>query len=163
MSKYALFSSTAIIAAVLDQLTKIYIRSTMPLYTSIEVVDSFFNLTHVANPGGAFSLFADGHPVLRRLFFVGASTAALFFLLYMIRQVHESQRLLTLALGAILGGAVGNLIDRVWFGAVTDFLDFYWNDHHWPAFNIADSCISVGIAVLMAFSLFGKDPSAQTG
>lgn len=163
MSKAALFWGTAVVSIALDQLTKWYVRSTMPVFTSIPVVDGLFHLTHVENPGGAFSFLAAAPESVRRPFFLVVSVVAMFALVWMLRQVEEHQRLLTFALGGVLGGAVGNFIDRAWNGVVTDFLDVQWRGAHWPAFNVADSFISVGIVVLLGFSLFAREPEESEG
>lgn len=155
MSKHAIFLTTATLGLVLDQITKVYIRATLPLYESIAVIDSLFHITHAENPGGAFSLFADAHASIRRPFFLTVSVIATVALIYMLRQVREDQKLLSFALGAIFGGAIGNFIDRAWFGVVTDFLDVHWHGYYWPAFNVADAFISTGITILLAHSILG--------
>lgn len=161
MNKYWLFGVTAAIVAIADQLTKMYIRATLPVYAAIPVIDDFFHIVHAQNPGGAFSLFADVDASLRRPFFLLAAAFAVGFLVVMVRQLPATERLLTFALGGVLGGALGNLADRIWFGVVTDFLDFQWSGYHWPAFNVADSFISTGIVILLFSSFFGEEPAEQ--
>lgn len=148
---------------VFDQLSKWYVRRTMPLFHSIPVVDSCFHLTHVRNSGGAFSLFATADDAVRIPFFFFASVLAIGALLYFVRQVQPGQRLLLFALAGILGGALGNLVDRLTAGQVTDFLDLHWRGYHWPAFNVADSFITVGVVVLLAHSLFASDDGEEPG
>lgn len=143
---------------VLDQLTKWYVRDVMPLHGYLPVIDGFFSITHARNPGGAFSLFADAHHTVRVPFFLLASVAALGVLIYFLRQIPADHRWLLFAVSGVLGGALGNLIDRVAFGHVTDFLLFYWRDYHWPAFNVADSFITIGVTILVAHSLFAREP-----
>ena len=161
MRKYGFVLVVAAIALGLDQVTKWYIRHTVGLYESIVVLDSFFHITHVRNAGGAFSLFAGAPTVLRLPFLVLVSTAAVAALLLFVRRVEARHRLLLFALGAILGGALGNLTDRIASGEVTDFLDFHWRGWYWPAFNVADSFISTGMVILLLYSFFERDEGAK--
>jgi signal peptidase II len=153
---------TLVVAGVLvaDQLTKWYIRRTVALYESIPVLDSFFHITHVRNPGAAFSFLAGASDSLRIPLFLGASVLAIGGLIYFIRLVPEHQRWLLFGLSGVLGGALGNLIDRISSGQVTDFLLLQWRGYHWPAFNVADSFITVGIGILLVHSFFSKNPSS---
>ena len=157
MKKYGFVLSVAAIVLVLDQLTKWYIRRTVGLYESIVVLDSFFHITHVRNAGGAFSLFAGAPRTVRLPFFLLVSIVAVTALLLFVRRVDPQRRLLLFALGAILGGALGNFVDRMISGEVTDFLDFHWHGWYWPAFNVADSFISTGMVILLLYSLFVRD------
>jgi signal peptidase II len=159
MKKYGFVLSIAAIVLVLDQLTKWYIRRTVGLYESIVVLDSFFHITHVRNAGGAFSLFAGAPRAVRLPFFLLVSMVAVTALLLFVRRVDPQRRLLLFALGAILGGALGNFVDRMTSGEVTDFLDFHWHGWYWPAFNVADSFISTGMVILLLYSLFVHDES----
>ncbi len=157
MKKYGFVLSIAAIVLVLDQLTKWYIRRTVGLYESVVVLDSFFHITHVRNAGGAFSLFAGAPRTVRLPFFLLVSIVAVTALLLFVRRVDPQRRLLLFALGAILGGALGNFVDRMTSGEVTDFLDFHWHGWYWPAFNVADSFISTGMVILLLYSLFVRD------
>ena len=123
----------------------------------IIVLPGFFSIVHAANRGGAFSLFADAHEIVRLPFFFAAAVVAVGFLVYFVRQVPTEQRVLLFALAAVLGGALGNLIDRALFGQVTDFLLVYYHGWTWPAFNVADSFISIGVTILVAHSIFGRE------
>lgn len=161
MRKYGFVLGVAAVVLLLDQVTKWYIRRTIGLYESIVVLDSFFHITHVRNAGGAFSLFAGAPSALRLPFFVLVSSAAVAALLIFIRRVEPSQWLLLFALGAILGGALGNLVDRITSGEVTDFLDFHWRGWYWPAFNVADSFISTGMVILLLYSFLMQDQSSE--
>jgi signal peptidase II len=143
---------------VLDQLTKAAIMQSMALYDSIPVIKGFFSITHIQNPGGAFGLFARQEEGLRRLFFIFLSSAAVIAVLYFYIQTPKSHPLLAAGFALIFGGAIGNLIDRFRYGKVIDFLDFYIGEMHWPAFNIADSAISVGTTVLVIHLLFNNMP-----
>jgi signal peptidase II len=154
VKKYGLVFSVAGAVLLLDQLTKWYIRQTLPLYDSIVVIDSFFQITHLRNPGAAFGLLADADATLRIPFFLTVSAIAVTALTFFVRRIEDQRVLLLVSLGTILGGALGNLTDRIWMGAVTDFLDFHVRGYHWPAFNVADSGISVGMVILILYSLF---------
>jgi signal peptidase II len=161
MKKYVLVFGVAALILGLDQLTKWYIRATVQLYESIPIIDSLFHITYVRNKGGAFSLFAGVSDALRVPFFLGVSVVAIITLVYMIRRIEPRQSLVLFALGCILGGAIGNLIDRALVGQVTDFLDFHWRGWYWPAFNVADSGISVGMVILILHSLLARDPPGR--
>ncbi|TFG92586.1 MAG: signal peptidase II [Syntrophobacterales bacterium] len=152
---YGGFFITLVLVAGLDQLSKWYISSTMSLHTSYPVIDGFFNITYVRNPGAAFGFLANAAPVFRSVFLITVSTAAIVMILYYIARNRSDGILLTGALSLITGGAAGNLIDRVLFGNVIDFLDVYIGSYHWPAFNVADSAISIG-AVLLVVEMFKK-------
>jgi len=159
MSKYRFVGAVAGSILVLDQASKWYIRHTVDLYESIPVIDSLFHITHVRNTGGAFSLFAGSNPAFRLPFFLLVSVVAIGALLYFVRRVQPDQHLLLFALGSILGGALGNLVDRMAAGEVTDFLDFHWHGYYWPAFNVADSCISIGMIILLLHSFLVPEPT----
>lgn len=160
MKKYTTVLAVAAVVVLLDQFTKWYIRHTMGLYESITVLDSIFYITHVRNSGGAFGILNSSSRALRLPFFVVVSLVAIGVLLAFVRRVEPKQRLLLLALGAILGGALGNLVDRMIAGEVTDFLDFHWRGWYWPTFNVADSCITIGMLILLAYSLLVREPVA---
>lgn len=147
--------STSVV--ILDQITKWMVRNELPLHDGIPVFPGFFSIVHAANRGGAFSLFADAHDGIRLPFFFAAAIVAVTFLIYFVRQIPSDQRLLLFALAAVLGGALGNLTDRAMFGQVTDFLLVYYNGWTWPAFNVADSFISIGVTILVAHSIFGRE------
>jgi len=161
MRKWPFVTAVVVAVVVLDQLTKWWIRSAVPLHESIAVVPSLFNITHLRNPGGAFSLLARSADEFRIPFFVVMSGIAVAALIYFLREIETHQKVLLFAVAGVLGGAIGNLIDRVALGAVTDFLDVYWGSYHWPAFNVADSFITIGVVVLLAQSLFAPPDSAD--
>ena len=134
----------------LDQATKHLVNENMSYSDRIEVIEGFFYLTHVRNPGAAFGLFADAEPTLRIGFFLVVSVIAIGIILSFLRQLAPGDRLSAMALGLILGGAVGNLIDRVRFQEVVDFLHFrLWGGWSWPDFNLADTFIVVGVGILV--------------
>jgi signal peptidase II len=146
----------ALAVLLLDRITKRVVAQTIPLEDVINIVPGFFRLTHLENTGAAFSLFADSTSPFRTTLLIVFSVAALAVvsvLLWKDRTIFHSG---TLALSLILGGAVGNLWDRMADGKVTDFLDFYLGTHHWPPFNVADSAI-VGGALLLLLRMLRKD------
>jgi len=132
---------------VVDQLSKFAILRSLSFGERIAVVPGFFDLTLVYNRGAAFSFLA-GASGWQRWFFTGLGIAAAIFIVWLLAR-HGSQRLFAFALALILGGAIGNVIDRIAHGQVVDFLLVYWQRWHWPAFNVADSAITVGAALLI--------------
>jgi signal peptidase II len=148
-TKYGIFFITLATVVLLDQFLKAYIGATMNLHESIPVIEGYFNITYVKNPGAAFGFLANAAPEFRSLFLITVTVIAVVLILYFISKNTAKEMFLTFSLSLILGGAVGNLIDRIRFGEVTDFLDVYISSHHWPAFNIADSAISLGAIVLV--------------
>lgn len=145
------------LVAVVDQFTKWLVVTSFDLYEVIEVIPGFFNLTYLRNTGAAFGLLANANPAWRIYFFVGVSVLALFFVLFVYRHYRQLGLAYVLAFSGIAGGALGNLIDRIRYGSVVDFLDFYYGAYHWPAFNVADSAIVVGVALFMIGGFFEKD------
>ena len=158
--KLALIAGCVII---LDQVTKLIIIKTLPLYDEVAVIPGVFNIVHILNPGGAFGLLAGVDSSLRHLFFTVVSVLALGLVFYFYKSTPATYRFLSAAFALIFGGAIGNLIDRFRFGQVVDFLDFYVNTWHWPAFNVADSAITVGIGIFVFHLLFGKMPDEMIG
>jgi len=145
--RYLILLATVVPTLVLDQLTKLYIDRAFRLYESLPVIDGLFSITYVRNQGAAFGILANHS--LRVPFFIGIALVAAVGILWAIHRLRPEQKLASFSLALILSGAVGNLIDRIRLGEVIDFLDVYWRGHHWPAFNIADSAISVGVALLL--------------
>lgn len=147
------------ITLVADQVTKTMIVDRLHYGERLQVIPGFFDLTHVRNPGGAFSFFADGPAEWRFALFVGAAVVAMILLLVFLRRHAPQDRLSPMALGLILGGAVGNLIDRVVYGEVIDFLVVHLLfGYTWPTFNVADSAIVVGVGILLVEMFFGTEP-----
>ncbi len=145
------FVLTGVLVA-LDQLTKYLLASAIPLNTGIVVIPSFFNLVHVHNTGGAFSVFAGSDSQWRRYIFIGLAAVVVAAIAYAYGKTAKKDNWTRIAYICISGGAIGNLIDRIRLGEVIDFLDFYVGSWHWPAFNVADTAISTG-AVMLLISL----------
>jgi signal peptidase II len=138
--------SLALLIFLLDQLTKVLVLGRFE-HGQAQALTSFFNLVRVHNSGAAFSFLA-GASGWQRWFFTGIAAAATVLILYLLKS-HPTQRLFCFSLSCILGGAVGNAVDRLVHGHVVDFLDFHWAGWHFPAFNLADSAITVGAACLI--------------
>ena len=157
-TKLVLSWLTVIVA--IDQITKLIVDRTMPLYHSIPVIDGFFDLTYIRNTGAAFGILAGSGATFRLPFLMFFSLLAIGFIILMLRRLPEGETGLIIALTFILGGAIGNLIDRFAYAEVIDFLDFYWGNYHWPAFNIADSFITVGVTITVYYLIKarGEDP-----
>lgn len=155
MKRQLLFGAGAVLVVLLDQLAKAWILAHLRIHEGFPVIEGFFNIVHVRNPGAAFGFLAGASPVFRQVFFLAAVVAAILCVLYYLRTLPAWDGLSRLALLLILAGAVGNLIDRLRFGEVVDFLDLYVGSYHWPAFNVADSAISIG-ALLLAFLLLRR-------
>lgn len=142
----SIFAAVTAASLVIDQATKILVDRTMELHQSIPVIDGLFSITYVRNRGAAFSFLSNFD--YRRPFFIAITLVAMVAIIVTFRKLRDDQRLAAVSLSLIFSGAVGNLIDRVRLGEVIDFLDVYWKTHHWPAFNVADSAICVGVALL---------------
>ena len=142
-----------------DWLTKYLVQDILPLYRSFRVKDGFFSIAHVRNYGTAFGFMNQGRETFfNNVFFIAASVVALILVFYLIVREDEANRLSLIALFLILGGIIGNQGERIFHGFVTDFLDFYIGTHHWPAFNIADSAITVGLVIyFFANYILNKD------
>ncbi len=139
---------------VIDQTTKRVVDTTLRLYESIPLLPSF-SLTYLRNQGAAFS-FLSGAGGWQRWFFIGLAVIASVMICFWIRQIPNDRKFEASAWALVLGGALGNLIDRVLYGYVIDFLDVYYGEWHWPAFNVADSAITVGVIFLLLESLRSK-------
>ncbi len=152
----------AIIATLflLDRASKIWVAGHLGLYDHVIVIPGIFNIVHTENPGAAFSLFADASPMVRFFVLICASLAMMGVIAQMLWQATVSPASATFtqrsALTLVLGGALGNLYDRVLFGRVTDFLQVFLGSYEWPSFNVADSAICVGATLLAIDMLRGK-------
>ena len=148
----------ALIVLITDQFTKVLILGYYQLGDSTPVT-GFFNVVRVHNSGAAFSFLANAGG-WQRWFFTGIGVLAAGVILWLLKS-HAGQKLFAFAMACILGGAVGNVIDRVLYGYVVDFLDFYWRGWHFPAFNVADSAITIGAACLIRTNCCGLDAGAE--
>ncbi len=134
----------------LDQGTKWLVATQLTFADRVQVIENFFYITHVRNPGAAFGLFNDGPAEIRLPFFIGVSLVAVLIIASFYRRLAPGDRHASLTLGLILGGAIGNLVDRLVHGEVVDFLHFrLWSGYAWPDFNLADTFIVVGVGLLM--------------
>jgi len=152
----------AVGVAIADQITKYFIQSHLALNESIEVIPDFFNLTYIKNPGAAFGILGRIDEPIRLILLLTLSVIAFTVLIAIFIKSPSRECSVLIAIALILGGAVGNLIDRIRFGWVVDFLDFYIRGYHWPAFNLADTAISIGACILILNALLHKKNRYQT-
>jgi signal peptidase II len=151
----------AILVVLLDRLTKWLVATKITLHDSIAVLPGFFRLTHVQNSGAAFGLFAESSSEWKVAILILFSILALAVVSALLWKNSHSMTATGVGLSLILGGAIGNLYDRLLTGRVVDFFDFYLGSYHWPAFNIADSAIVIGALLLVGEILFAKTPAEQ--
>jgi signal peptidase II len=144
----------ALLVAILDRITKIAARNSLSSYVGKPVIPGFLRFVHTENPGAAFSFLSEGNPILRSFVLIGVSSAVLLFVVRALwtSEASFSGPLVRTGLAFVLGGAAGNLFDRVLRGTVTDFIEVYYGDWSFPVFNVADSAITVG-AVLLLFDM----------
>lgn len=148
--KYRVAGIAFAVCFALDRISKSWVVDSLDYADRIAVIQGFFYLTHVRNPGAAFGLLASADASWRLGFFIGVSILAIGIILVFLRDLDPKDRLSALALGLIMGGAAGNLFDRFRYGEVVDFLHFrLWSGYSWPDFNVADSCIVVGVGILV--------------
>jgi signal peptidase II len=158
LGKYLLVGCIAGVIVLLDQWTKLWVDADMHLYQSIPVIDGFFSLTYVRNSGAAFSMFADFPASFRKPFFIIVTIVAVVGIGWFVRTTPREDKLTLIASSFILGGALGNAIDRLAYGSVIDFLDVFVGDWHWPAFNVADAFITTGVVLLLTAGFFVRPP-----
>jgi signal peptidase II len=142
---YIFFIITALVVVIIDQLSKIAVAGSIRYYESIPIIDGFLNLVHVRNRGMAFGLMNRPDEQLSLYFLISATVIAIILLILWFNSLKGGSRGLIFGLSLILGGAIGNLIDRLRLKEVVDFIDFFIGKYHWPAFNVADSAITVGV------------------
>ena len=147
--RYIIALAVAAIIVAADQLSKLWVEEAFDLWSGVTVIDGLFNLVRVHNSGAVFGILADQRAIWPRFLFIGATIVAVLLILHLLRSNMAAHRSVILALGFILGGAVGNLLDRARLGVVVDFLDFHIRTYHWPAFNIADIAICLGALFLL--------------
>jgi signal peptidase II len=150
---------------VLDRITKYWVESCVSTSDTYRVIPGFFSIIHTDNRGAAFSLFSGAQPEWRTLFLVGLSVSAMVLITSLLWRPSggrlASSRRLRVGLSLVLGGALGNLYDRLAYGAVTDFLELYLGDFHWPTFNVADSAITIGAALVVLDVLRSKQAAQR--
>jgi signal peptidase II len=145
----------------LDQLTKYWVVNSFRLFESRPVLPGFFSLTYVTNTGAAFSMLAHYDSPWRHYFFVGVNTVAVLGFSIAYFRLKTGKNLYCLPFALIAGGAAGNVIDRLRYGSVVDFLDVYWGSHHWPTFNVADSAICVGVVLFLVVNFIEEKRKSQ--
>lgn len=143
--KLKIFLTVTPLVVLLDQVSKYFVNEHLAPYASVTLIKNFVHLSHVRNPGGAFGVLSWVHPN----FFVVIAGLAIGVVFVFFWSLGRDQRLPATALSLILGGAVGNLVDRMRLGSVVDFIDVHWHALRWPAFNLADSAITVGVFLLV--------------
>lgn len=158
---YPLIIWPALLIVCLDQVSKIIVLKGLRIYESVPVIKGFFNLVHVRNRGMAFGFMNRPDMDFGFWILVSATILAIVLLLFWFYRMEDENNWMTLGLSLILGGALGNLIDRIRLHEVIDFLDFYVGTYHWPAFNVADAAITVG-AFMVGLNLFLTAPSKKT-
>ncbi|HEX4783956.1 MAG TPA: signal peptidase II [Candidatus Sulfotelmatobacter sp.] len=152
----------ALLIVLLDRWTKRLVAAHIAMYSHIQIIPGFFRLTHTENTGAAFSLFADSPSHWKTMLLIGFSVVAMIVVSAMLWKQTRALTITSIALSLILGGAVGNLWDRIASGRVVDFLLFYVKQYQWPVFNLADSSIVVGAALLVIDILWGKPAPHET-
>jgi len=157
--KFLTFIIIALVIVVADQVTKYLVTALVPLHGGMEIIPGFANLVHARNPGAAFGLLADSTSSLRSLFLLLVSVAALVCIIWIVVATEHIDAYLLIALSFFFGGALGNLVDRMRFGEVVDFLDVYVGTLHWPAFNVADASLCVGTALFFLHFLRRRSDS----
>jgi signal peptidase II len=162
MKKNSSFLGLIAALVIADQITKSLVVRWVGLYSSHAVIPGFFNITRIHNKGAIFGAFSQTSNHLVFLLLTAASLIALGMVVYYFIKTPASDWKIKLALSLILAGALGNFVDRVFRGSVVDFLDFYVNGWHWPFFNVADSCITVGALLLIIFFVFRKPSCSQS-
>jgi len=160
MKRHASYLLLILSLAVLDQLTKALVAAKIGLYETISIVPGFFNFTHIHNKGAIFGFFSNSEKLPVFILLTGAQLCALGFVVYYFVKTPPADRFAKIALSMILAGALGNLSDRLLRGYVIDFLDVYVKRWHWPFFNVADSCITIGALLLIAV-FFRRKPACS--
>jgi len=159
--RYLLLGLLSLAIVVVDQVTKVSVMESMRLHESIPVIANLFSITYIRNPGAAFGFLSSSSSSFRFVFFGLTSVFAVGLLGMIMVRMPKDDWMGRLSVAGILGGAIGNLLDRLRYGEVIDFLDFYINGYHWPAFNVADSAITVGVVFLILHFATEKEPEDQ--
>ncbi len=148
-----LFALVVLVVVVFDQATKAIIVGSLKLHEVRTVIPGYFDIVHFRNTGAAFGFLGGNFSTLKHYFFTSVSVIALLAILFYLLRLKEQKTTEVIGLGLIFAGATGNLVDRLRFGRVVDFLYFHWHQYYWPAFNVADSAITVGAILLLWFYL----------
>jgi signal peptidase II len=156
-SRFKVFLTTAVGVVLLDQVSKAAVSASLKMHEIRPVIHGLLNLTRVHNTGAAFGLLAGQASGWRTIFFLGVSLLAIGVILWMVFRLPQDRKVELLALSLIFGGALGNVIDRARLGEVIDFIDVYYRSYHWPAFNVADSAITIGVMLLIYRLVFVKE------
>ena len=148
-SGHRIFIFSAIIVTIIDQITKVWITAEFILYEVKTIIPGFFNIIHIRNKGMAFGIFSKSENIIPFYIITGISIILIIVLTYWFISENPDSSVMKIGGGFILGGATGNLIDRIRLGEVIDFLDFYMKTWHWPAFNVADAAINIGVSIII--------------
>ena len=157
--KYFLATIIALVVVTIDYYTKRLIIQSLALHQSLDVIPHYLTIVHTRNRGIAFGFFAGQGSDIQTILLISTSCLAIIFMIYLITTLNIKQHYALFTLSLILGGAIGNLIDRIRWGEVVDFIDLHWYQYHWPAFNCADSAISIGLVLLIIGLIIKKFPS----
>ena len=155
--QYILAGSLAVFVGAVDQITKYFVQKNIAFGSGVTVIPGFFDLVHVLNRGAAFGFLNRQDTTWQTYFFIATTILAVAVIAHLLSQADPSDKFSVSTLGLILGGALGNLVDRIRTGEVVDFLDFYVDRWHWPAFNVADIAITMG-ALGLIFSFYRRSP-----
>lgn len=148
--KYRLVAAIAVMVLILDLVFKFWIQNALSLHQEIEVISGFFNINYVRNLGAAFGLMSGWGSQLRKVFFLVTTSSAVLVMLYLLKRNRPSQKIDNIALSLILGGALGNAVNRAYLGYVIDFLHFHWREqYHFPSFNFADVATCLGVGTIL--------------
>ena len=159
--RYTILVAVCGCVVLMDQVTKILIHNSMRLYSREPVINGILDLHYIRNTGAAFGFLSGSHSVFRLPFFIGVSVIAIVIILYLFNKMEESETLAPLALSLVLGGAMGNLVDRIRLGEVIDFIYFHYRRFAWPAFNVADIAITSGVILLIFHMLFLEEKKPE--
>jgi len=157
--KYLLSTLVSLTVIILDQCTKYLIIKSFALHQSLDIIEHFLTIVHTRNRGIAFGLLSGQGSGIRSILLIIISLVAIAFILYLLKGLQSKHIYAIITLSLILGGAIGNFIDRARWGEVVDFMDLHWYHYHWPAFNCADSAISIGLVLLLIGIVTKKFPS----
>lgn len=156
------FGGAALASLALDLTSKALVESTIEPFGRVVVIEGLLHLTNVRNPGAAFGMLSSGGWG-RIAFFSAVGVLAMGFILWLVKKNDPQNRFEPACFGLVFGGALGNMVDRIRYGEVVDFIDAFWGSHHWPAFNVADAAIVAGVFGWMALELFWKKDGGEPG